>query len=322
MKATEILIQINQLRSLLPITSQFKFFHIEVSNHKLYYGIDNDGSPVFAIESSNPKCSPLAQQTRSLVLGYNILCTFDIDGIVENKTMHIITCKSSNVQDATAFISLTNAFVEVANDDSKNIVSLFTSLSNLFSLEQESNISNIELQGFYAELYLIRHLHKQGVEIYPYWQKKDRLKFDFSISEKKRIEVKSTLQEERIHHFKHEQLISGICNIYIASFLLREDDAGLSLFDLIEDVRGITNKNFDTLLYIARFIKGIPIEALKRVKFSEEYSNKHIQFFDVAEVPKYNCEQPQGVSRTEYDSNLSTAATTDISNIITWIKEA
>lgn len=39
-----------------------------------------------------------------------------------------------------------------------------------------------------------------------YWQSQDKMKFDFSINETKKIEVKTTTSETRKHKFKHEQL--------------------------------------------------------------------------------------------------------------------
>ena len=63
---------------------------------------------------------------------------------------------------------------------------LFSSLKNLFD---DTNIrSDVELQGFFSELYIIYYFAQKNIDILDYWQKKDKRKFDFSINEQKRME--------------------------------------------------------------------------------------------------------------------------------------
>ena len=62
------------------------------------------------------------------------------------------------------------------------------------------------------------------------------MKFDFTLTEKKRIEIKSTLKANRTHHFKHDQLLSELYDIRVVSIMLRRSDVGISLGDLIEKI--------------------------------------------------------------------------------------
>ena len=55
----------------------------------------------------------------------------------------------------------------------------------------------------------------------------------FSISEKLKLEIKSTTKNSRTHHFRHEQLMTELYNIYVLSYMFRYDDEGLSLWELI-----------------------------------------------------------------------------------------
>ena len=41
---------------------------------------------------------------------------------------------------------------------------------------------------------------QNGINIVDNWQKKEKMKFDFSINEQKKMEIKSTLKDTRIHH--------------------------------------------------------------------------------------------------------------------------
>ena len=72
------------------------------------------------------------------------------------------------------------------------------------------------------------------------------------LSEKKKIEVKTTLKEDRIHHFLHQQLDTDRLDIRVISILLQKDDAGMSLLDLINntlnnDLSNIINLDGPTL---------------------------------------------------------------------------
>lgn len=62
-------------------------------------------------------------------------------------------------------------------------------------------------------------------------------RFDFS-NERRRVEVKTTLGGPRIHRFSHRQIyaLPGE-EIVIVSLILREEDAGLSLNQLITEAR-------------------------------------------------------------------------------------
>lgn len=41
------------------------------------------------------------------------------------------------------------------------------------------------------------------------------MKFDFSISEKVKLEVKATVKNIRTHHFRHEQLMTEVYDIFV-----------------------------------------------------------------------------------------------------------
>ena len=183
----------------------------------------------------------------------------------------ILTCLSNDKNEIFAFIRLTMAFIEGVNEQSpKRLHELFTSLTNLFASAHKAN--QVELQGFYGELYAIKHFYQLGLNLGDYWQKKEKMKFDFSISAKKKIEIKSTAKELRIHHFKHEQLLSDLYDICIVSIMLRADDQGFSLLDLVRDVHGIATNNFDTLMYIEDFIKNFDEAELNSIKYDTGYN--------------------------------------------------
>jgi hypothetical protein len=130
------------------------------------------------------------------------------------------------------------------------------------------------------------------------------MKFDFSITSKMKLEVKSTFSNERRHHFKHDQLVEGGFDIYVLSYLLREDDQGLSLFELIQYTIPFLANNKNQLLRIYSILKDINESTLKSIKLSQDFLLNQRRFYKAIDIPKFNEKSPEGVMNAEYDSVL------------------
>ncbi|WCR24862.1 PD-(D/E)XK motif protein [Paenibacillus thiaminolyticus] len=319
MNSEYILSQIKLLQS-APRDDKFVLFDVTEIPQTIYYGVDNNKNPVFVIESLNPHMNSQLQCTKKLFFSSNTKCEMIINGVFFEKTVHILTCLSSQPEEQLAFVRLTESFSKhLVSSNPYMLNELFSALVNLFA--QGGKIADIELQGLFAELYVIKYFMELGINIGSFWQKRNKMNFDFTINRIKRMEVKSTIQSIRIHHFKHEQLLSDLYDIMIVSCLLRKDDAGLSLFELIQEIRIIAGKDYRTLLYIEQLIKNIPEEVLHELKYDETYFKNNIRFFPASSIPKFNMAQPDGVTQTEYNSNLCTAAHLPLISIIEWLNE-
>ena len=55
--------------------------------------------------------------------------------------------------------------------------------------------------------------------------------------------------------------------------------------------------------------------------FDEIFLLNNIAFYDAIDVPKFNCKQPNGVTKTEYDSDLSLSNEISIDEVIKWIEK-
>lgn len=316
MKHNDIIDKVSQLSYSHLSEGSFRLFTTD--NKSIFYGIDHEKNIVFAIQSINPKVAPILQKTKKLRFAFNTKCKVYFESVVEEKFVHILTCYSKDEEDIEAFIRLTDSFVQSYKENKYPVSSLFTSLSSLFA--NDYRIINLnQARGFYGELYAIKYFYENSIAIYPYWQKRERLNFDFSITSRKRLEVKSTISTNRIHHFLHEQLIGDIYDIYVISILLRNDDQGLSLRSLIEEVREISRDDFDTLIYIDKLARGVHEEDISLIKFDEEYTRNNIRFFNAKIIPKFESEQPEGVSQTEYNSDLTNIPSTSFEIVKEWI---
>lgn len=285
-----------------------------------YFGKDKDNYIVFMIPSLMIRVASVYQETRSLRFAFNKKCTFRNDDTIETKVVHLLTCKERDEEKIMAFIRLTKAFAQNDQDnDQYYLARLFSSISSLF--DKERKVSEIELQGLFAELYTIRYFGKKSCDLSRFWQSRNMMKFDFSISEKKRIEIKSTLKASRTHHFKHDQLLSELYDIHIISFLLRKSDFGVSLEDLVDEIREDYSDNYALLMHIEMSIAHVDKDMMRGIKYDELYLKENLRYFGAKDIPHFNEKTPDGVFNAEYDCCLDTSPTVSEEFLISWIKE-
>lgn len=295
-------------------------YEVFPADESCYFGKDIDNNIVFMIPSLMVRVAPVYQETRSLRFAFNKKCTFRSNDIVETKVVHLLTCKEKDEDKIMAFIRLTKAFAQTDRDNDQYYLSrLFSSLSALF--DKERKVSEIELQGLFSELYTIIHFNKKSCDLSKFWQSRNMMKFDFSISEKKRLEIKSTLRSSRTHHFKHDQLLSELYDIYIISFMLRKSDFGIALEDLVETIRETYPDNYALLMRIETSIAHVDKDILREIKYDELYLKENIKYFNAKDIPHFNEKTPDGVFNAEYDCCLDTSATVSEDFLINWIKE-
>lgn len=284
-----------------------------------YFGKDHDNNVVFMIPSRLVRVAPVYQETNSLQFAFNKKCKFQNGELIEEKIVHLLTCKEKDEEKIMAFIRLTKAFAQNEQDnDQYYLAKLFSSISALF--DRERKVSKQELQGLFAELYAILHLNQKSCDISGFWQSRNMMKFDFSINEKKRLEVKSTLKPDRTHHFKHDQLLSELYDIRIISFMLRESDYGISLEELVEKIRDMYADNFALLIHVENLVSHVNKDALN-IMYDEIYLKNNLKYYDAKEIPHFNEKTPDGVFNAEYDCCLDTSSALSEEDVIKWIKE-
>lgn len=285
-----------------------------------YFGKDSDDNVVFMIPSTLSRVAPVYQETRSLKFAFNKTCSFLLGETVQHRVMHVLVCKEQAEDKILAFIRLTKAFAQTERDnDQFYLTRLFSSIASLFSSRKET--SEIELQGLFVELYIILHFHHIGCDISACWQSRGMMKFDFTFSEKKRFEIKSTLKPDRVHHFKHDQLCSELYDIRVVSVMLRKGDCGVSLCDLISKIQSIYADQYPLLMHIETAVSGVEQSRLETLKYDEIYLTDHLRYYNAAIIPHFNETTPDGVFNAEYDCSLSNVPALSEQDIVNWISE-
>ncbi len=172
----------------------------------LYVGVDHEGVPTVLCKSTRPARSPLRQKTRKLSIECNVRVQFEAEGLQEKSVAHIIKCYCNSSKERDIFLELCPLFEEASVQDNQEdaLLETVTILTSFFANNIEP--SDIELQGLFAELYTM-WAYRSVVNLGRYWQSRQRMTFDFSLTDDIKIEVKSTVKNERKHHFRHEQLM-------------------------------------------------------------------------------------------------------------------
>lgn len=267
----------------------------------LLIGEDQNGNISLVIISKESQRDSLAQKTKELSFECNIKISYSEKNEVKKDICHIIRCYSKLERDRDVFLKLCDTFFSNQKVTMDLIIEIFGVMNNFFT--KKKKYSKEMLQGLYAELYTIYYF-RDKFDFSKSWQNKDRMKFDFSINETVKLEVKSTSSSSRIHHFKHEQLATNIVDIYILSYKLREDNDGLSLLDLMNNTIPLLDKyprKQSRLLKIIYDCDGEDI--LSDLKYLENYTIANMKFFDAKDVPKFDGNTPANVSDAEYNSN-------------------
>lgn len=270
-----------------------------------YVGVDMEGRAAVVVLSTTPKAKPLLQESKSLKIECNVRVTYSLAGKTASGTVHVLTCLISERRSVRMFLELADLLLRESERTAEGVLSAYHALSEFFS---DSVVpTDNELLGLYGELFTICDFSKY--DLASCWQSTDRMKYDFSVSESVKIEVKSTLNPQRVHRFKHDQVIAAGCDVYVVSYLLRPDDEGVSLYELIGKGRELCADNPKKILKLQRVIKNTGSERLQHFTFNQDFTRQQRRIYHSVSLPHFEEEVPEGVSGVEYDIDLIGAPT-------------
>lgn len=292
------------------VSGQVHDFVLYKYTETMFIGVDSDRNCVVICKSNKSGRSALQQRTKMISIECNMQVNYIVDGHEESGKVHIIRCFTTSEKEQEIFVELAPLFDEASmqEDQEESLLDTVSILASFFANMVEP--SDAELQGLFAELYTIR-TYEGTLRLSQYWQSKDRMKFDFSLADKLKIEVKSTLRNERKHHFRHDQLAHEMFEIYVVSYMLRHDDAGLSLLDLIEEVKPLIQEDPRRLLILDRYLKNTSELRLSQFRFNEQLTDGKRQIYRASDIPRFIEDAPAGVTNAEYDCNLDTVKPID-----------
>ncbi len=286
-----------------------------------YLGIDVDGRPCLFVRTEKMSREPpmrTAHVSLQLSQEYDLAIS---DSSLSRELFHSLRCETSEKVEVDTFLVLVEAFLARNKNQplvADTLTSFFRSMVRLFSVGPARDLES-ERQGLWGELFVMSQV--RGFEFWaPFWHSETTRRFDFSALGR-RVEVKTTTGAERIHHFSHRQIyaLEGE-EIVIASLLLREEDAGLSLRDLINECRTLLQRS-PFYLKLEKAVRQAGMEASSEIGpiFDAKEAEKNLAWFKSTDAPHFRVPEPVGVSETRYKVNLSTAPRLDSKELEDWL---
>lgn len=280
------------------------------------WGKSSKGEIAFGFSSKNPNVLSLKQATKHLKLFINHLFKITINGETSDKKISLLVLKEIDDKHIDIFIRIALSMLDDLNEE--KLLKHFLELKDLFSSEKK--ISKTELEGMFGELFAMYVLKiNYGVDISIFYQKEDRRKFDFNLTDKRKIEVKTTLKPERVHHFLHQQLDTDRFDIKVISIMLQKDDAGVSLLDLANECKELFSHYFTIVLHLEQITKNIDDADLEEIKFNFNYAKDNMKIYDASTMPRLKEKDVEGVFNVEYDVDLENAPNMSFNKLISWI---
>lgn len=275
----------------------------------VYLGTDIDDHPILFVRALEGSLEPPLRTNKvSLRLGQ----TYSVVGVNElprSELLHALYCEASEEADVATFLLLAEAFLaghEGSSLDQNALTSFFRSMVSLFAVTPARDLRS-EQQGLWGELFTMSRV--RGFRFWvPFWHSEVDRRFDFSCG-RDRVEVKTTVGSERTHHFSHRQIfaIEGE-EIIIASLVMRQDDTGLSLRQLIAECRTALHGTHD-FLKLEKAVRraGMEHSSESGPSFDAAEAGMSLAWFRSSDVPHFRIPEPPGVSETRYRVNFSTA---------------
>lgn len=302
--------------------SDHAFTVVAVPGHmNVLLGVDIAGHPGLFVRAEEGALEPPLRTAKvSLELGQHYrLATMGESP--RSELLHSLRCETAEAAEVDTFLVLIEAFLtrhkgQQVNQDA--LTSFFRSMVRLFAVAPARDL-RCEQQGLWGEFFIMSRV--RGFAFWaPFWHSETTRRFDFSMSNR-RVEVKTALGAERIHRFSHRQIyaLEGE-EIVIASLMLREEDAGLSLRELIGQARGAF---FGTEHYfkLERAIRqaGMDLMDESGPVYDATEAKRTLAWFRSKDTPHFRMPEPPGVSQTHYRIDLSTAPQIDAEELSEWL---
>lgn len=286
-----------------------------------YLAADRQGRPCLflrAIERSADPPLRTAQVSLHVDQEYDLV---SVGAQPMRERFHALCCEATDTAGIDTFLVLLDAFLSRSQVDelgAEALGSFFRSLVRLFAVAPARDLGG-ERQGLWGELFVMSRM--RGYDFWaPFWHTDPTRRFDFS-SEGRRVEVKSTVGGPRIHHFSHRQVYAlPEEEIMIASLILREEDAGLSLRRLIDHCRAMLRQS-PHYLKLEKAVRKAAMEDESETgpSFDPIEAERQLVWFCSTDAPHFRVPEPPGVFDTHYRVDLSLAPPVSLQDIEGWL---
>jgi hypothetical protein len=281
-------------------------------DHKV--GKDESGCPCLLIATGTATKS----QPRVPLVLENLAVLFDLSCQVSSPssptqlgTFTVLKCVAADLVVRSYFLSLLPGISAAIGGfgDRAKVAAVVEDLVELFRALGAP--PKKEIQGLWGELLLI-HEAEDPVVLAEAWHAEPSDRYDFNTGWE-RVDVKTTSQAPRKHHFLLEQLCPPKgTRLMIASVVVQRSGAGLSVFDLLDEIcRKVAQQPQLHLRLVSQVHQtlGDTWQSARNVRFDHEAARQSLQYYDSAQIPKVGLPLPEGVSQVSFVANMNGVAT-------------
>lgn len=300
------------------IMEQFKYIadlsEEELKNGVVIPAINEQGYQCILIKNSINKKIIREYTTDNLAVRLNSILSYN-----ENEYyFHIIQAKDTDfvlkLQFQTIFEYVFNKIQQPINDN--ELLSLVTSLEEYFKITPEKDPYLLQI-GVYGELLTIQNLYHNGyTEITQKYHKNFYSTHDIEISSDLRVEIKTTVNEKRIHHFSHNQISRSDIDVYVISSVLEESQEGKSLFELFSEIMQLY-QDADAIFGLQKLKKRCQVsEQNEGIKVAYNKALNDQRVINAKGLPMIDAPIPKGVTGVNYDVDCSLADYTSVYDFV------
>lgn len=275
---------------------------------------DSSGSPCLLLKQARAMLPTSPIRLQNLIVSYGVPCQIvHPDGRPEQGSFTIVRCSSVDPSLFPHFLRILSPIISTlgAKPTSAAVQGAISRLVDLFqalSLPPKKSV-----QGLWAELFIIRGA-RNPIEVARAWHGRPDEHVDF-VSGRYRVEVKSSSNRTRVHHFSTVQLTPPVqTRLLVASLFVESVGGGLSLGRLADEIRAILSSDsqllarFDAIFYGT--LGASWIEVMEE-RFDLELARESLQFFDSQDIPQIGRPLPVAVTDVRFCSDLGVISALD-----------
>lgn len=280
-----------KLKTNIPLSKEGYYSYKIDRNGVFRLAIDSESNPCLLISQNklaNSRSENKSHTLKKLDLKFNIECNIlelETDNEISS-TFSIVTQINGNSRMHDYFLRVIEGIILELQKD-LSLSRLNTELDYLISLfSSPKKIDQKKLLGLWGELIFILSSDDVEKSILA-WHSDPNNLFDFSYNHKK-VEIKTTLNNTRVHTFNNKQLNSfKKLEVKVVSILTEKAALGKSVLELWKELRNIC-KSSEICIKLDKTITeviSLDLEALDEIRYDQEYALSTIKEFNSADIP-------------------------------------
>jgi hypothetical protein len=284
---------------------------LEVENHRgCHICKDQLNRPaiLFATAPTSSRQQP-SIFIENLHVEHNIPCQLvRTDGSLIEGQFSVVSCLNADIALQDYFLDIMEVITSSlpAVSSAEDIANAVEKLIELFQAFKRAPRNSV--MGLWAELFLILSA-SNPLSMIQAWHSDASERFDFSAG-LQRIEVKSSGDRVRSHHFSFEQAYppEGV-DVIVASLFAESSTSGRTLGDLWDEARDIAGLNMEMRMKIEKLCMdslGESWSAARSRSFDFQLAEQSLFFYRVIDIPRVSTPQSSEVSDIHFRSDIST----------------